>query len=224
MACAWDGISTCCTLRANHSGVNVQEVTWYQNCWRCWTGSADVWGPGMCSSGNIISAQQGGSEGQHRQLMLLQRSWPFAQRSRGGAKWLQPGFCPLSGHRQQRGLFPLKPSWFLHKRLQESLKNGTGSLELKVPPLWDTRSCLTTNERILSLNQTAVVNILLFSFHAVNLCYMGQISDWCKVLHHKAYRYERNLWAVEQTRVMSGTCRTTQAPGWRLFPVLWIIC
>lgn len=61
------------------------------------------------------SAQQGGSEGQHRQRMFLQRFWPFAQRSRGGAKWLQPGFWPLfCGQRQQRG--------FLHKRLQESLK------------------------------------------------------------------------------------------------------
>lgn len=184
----------------------------------------------MCGGLGIVlqwehySAQQGGSEGQHRQLMFLQCFWPFAQRSREGAKWLQPGFCPLCGQRQQRGLFPLKPSWFPHKRLQESLKNGTRPLELKISPLWDTRSCLITNEEILSPNQTGVVNILLFPFHADDLCYVCQISVWCKVLHHKSYRHGGNLWTVGQTRVMSGTCRLTRPPGWWLFLVLRAIC
>lgn len=182
-----------------------------------------MWGGlGIVPQWEHYSAQQGGSEGQHTLLMSLQRFWPFAQRSREGAKWLQPGFCPLCGQRQQRGLFPLKPSWFLHKRLQESLKNGTRSLELKIPPLWDTRSCLITNEEILSPNQTEV-DILLFSFHAGDLCYMGQIPIWCNVLHHKAYRHEGNLWTVGQTRAMPGPCRPTHPPGWGLSLVLWAV-
>lgn len=119
------------------------------------------------------SAQQGGSEGQLRQLIFLQHFWPYAQRGNEGAKWLQPGFCPLCGQRQQRGLFPLKSSWFLHKRLQENLKNGTRSLGLKIPSLWGTRSCQITNEETLSPNQTGVAGVLPFSFQADDLYYMG---------------------------------------------------
>lgn len=115
------------------------------------------------------SAQQGGSEGQLRQLMFLQHFWPFAQRGSEGAKWLQLGFCPLCGQRQQRGLFPLKSSWFSHKRPQENLKNGTRSLGLKIPSLWGTRSSQITNEETLSPNQTGVAGVLPFSFQTDDL-------------------------------------------------------